>query len=316
VTSFAYDQAENLISVTRPKEGETQAINDTYTYDGTGLRTSQTISGATSYLTWDVAEGLPLILSDTTNSYIYGPGGLPIEQITPTAPTDLQVLYLHHDEQGSTRVLTEAKGKVVGSTTYNAYGDTIASTGTATTPLGYDAQYTSPDTGLIYMRARTYDPATAQFLSIDPFVALTGEPYSYAADNPLTWADPSGRCGVFCVVGVVAGGVALASGVGEIALGGGVIAEGVLAGISAASGTVATASDLRECVAGSSISCVGAATGGVSGVAGGLGFALGGAAAGGASAIGLTTGGIASLGDAAGAAAASESESESESNCG
>ena len=64
--------------------------------------------------------------------------------------------------------------------------------GAATTSLGYDAQYTSADTGLVYMRARVYDPATAQFLSVDPLEALTGEPYSYTADNPLNASDPSG----------------------------------------------------------------------------------------------------------------------------
>jgi RHS repeat-associated protein len=31
-------------------------------------------------------------------------------------------------------------------------------------PLGYDGQYTSSDTGLIYLRNRVNDPSTAQFL--------------------------------------------------------------------------------------------------------------------------------------------------------
>ena len=56
---------------------------------------------------------------------------------------------------------------MTGSTTFDAYGNKTGTTGTSTTPLGYDGQYTSTDTGLIYMRARTYDPATAQFLSVD-----------------------------------------------------------------------------------------------------------------------------------------------------
>ena len=30
------------------------------------------------------------------------------------------------------------------------------------------------------MRARSYDPATGQFLSVDPLEAITGERYSYA----------------------------------------------------------------------------------------------------------------------------------------
>jgi RHS repeat-associated protein len=58
--------------------------------------------------------------------------------------------------------------------------------------LVYDAQYTNSDTGLIYMRARVYDPATAQFLSVDPLVGQTHAPYNYAGDNPLNEADPTG----------------------------------------------------------------------------------------------------------------------------
>lgn len=58
-------------------------------------------------------------------------------------------------------------------------------------------QYTSSDTGLIYMRARTYDPATAQFLSVDPLEKLTGAPYSYAQDSPLNLYDPTGLSGIF-----------------------------------------------------------------------------------------------------------------------
>jgi len=39
---------------------------------------------------------------------------------------------------------------------------------------------------------RYYDPSTAQFLSIDPLVGITGAPYSYAGDNPLDGTDPLG----------------------------------------------------------------------------------------------------------------------------
>jgi RHS repeat-associated protein len=122
-------------------------------------------------------------------SYIYGPDGLPIEQINNTTE---KVQYLHHDQAGSTRLITSSTGTVEGSYTYDAYGNTTGHTGTATTPLGYDGQLTSSDTGLIYLRARVYDPATAQFLSSDPLKAITGEPYAYAGDNPLTYGDPAG----------------------------------------------------------------------------------------------------------------------------
>jgi RHS repeat-associated protein len=187
VTSYGFDQAGDLISVGRPEKESVPKIEDSYAYDGNGLRASQTVSGATSYLTWNMTQGLPLILSDGGNSYIYGPGGLPVEQISSGGT----VTYLHHDQQGSTRLLTGSTGTVTGKCTYGAYG-TPTCEGTTTTPLGYDGQYTSSDTGLIYLRAREYDPSTAQFLSVDPLEALTGEPYAYAEDNPLNRGDATG----------------------------------------------------------------------------------------------------------------------------
>jgi hypothetical protein len=41
-----------------------------------------------------------------------------------------------------------------GTYTYDAHGNTIGHTGTATTPLSYDGQYTNSDTGLVYLRSR------------------------------------------------------------------------------------------------------------------------------------------------------------------
>jgi RHS repeat-associated protein len=187
-TTYGYDQAGNLIAVRRPASGHEPAINDSYTYGSDGLRSSQTIDGRTSNLTWDTAEELPLLLSDGTNSYIYGPDGLPVEQISNTGTT----LYFHHDQQGSTRLLTNTNGEVEGAFIYSPYGELTARTGAATTPLLYDGQYTDTDTGLIYLRARSYDPVTAQFLSIDPDLEATHESYAYAGDNPLNHSDPTG----------------------------------------------------------------------------------------------------------------------------
>ena len=42
------------------------------------------------------------------------------------------------------------------------------------------------------MRARTYDPSTAQFLSVNPLQAATRAHYNYAGDNPVNNSDPSG----------------------------------------------------------------------------------------------------------------------------
>jgi RHS repeat-associated protein len=184
-TSYTYDQAGNLTSVQRSGQG--LGIDETYAYDGNGLSVSQTVSGTTSHLTWDNTAELPLLLDDGQRSYIYGPGGLPVEQISEGAPT-----YLHHDQLGSTRVLTNSGGKAVGTYGYGAYGEPGGSTGAQTTPLGYAGQHTNEQSGLQYLRARVYDPGVGQFLTRDPIESLTGQPYSYAADNPLRYVDRAG----------------------------------------------------------------------------------------------------------------------------
>lgn len=48
-----------------------------------------------------------------------------------------------------------------------------------------------------YLRARYYDPTTAQFLTRDPMVATTRSPYGYVGGNPLNGIDPSGNCGLW-----------------------------------------------------------------------------------------------------------------------
>ncbi len=61
----------------------------------------------------------------------------------------------------------------------------------------FAGQQTDPS-GLQYLRARFYDPAAGRFLSSDSFGGLAGRTrslnrYVYAENNPVGFADPSGR---------------------------------------------------------------------------------------------------------------------------
>lgn len=159
----------------------------TYTYDGDGLQASTTVGGATTPFTWDESASTPVLLSDGTNTYIYGPGNLPVEEITPSG-----TYYYHHDQLGSSRVLTDSNGNVVATYTYDPYGNTTATTGTANNPLKFAGAYTDSVTGLLYLVNRYYDPATGQFLNVDPLANLTQQPYQYGDDNPLNATDPNG----------------------------------------------------------------------------------------------------------------------------
>lgn len=182
-TTLGYNQAGQLTSY-----GSTA----TYTYNGDGLRMTKAVTTpaggvVTSNFIWDTVAPVPLVLSDTTNTYVYGPAGRPVEQINAATP-----LFLHQDQLGSTRLLTDATGGIVAAYSYTPYGKPTAVTGSATTPLGFAGQYTDAESGLIYMRARYYDPTTAQFITVDPAFTTTLAPYSYASDNPINMVDPLG----------------------------------------------------------------------------------------------------------------------------
>lgn len=73
----------------------------------------------------------------------------------------------------------------------NPYGTVAQRSGSATSPFGYDGEYTDRS-GLLYLRARYYDPVSAQFLTVDPAVALTEAPYAFVAGDPINTIDPSG----------------------------------------------------------------------------------------------------------------------------
>ncbi len=125
---------------------------------------------------------------DPSDDYIYGPGNVPIEQVSQSSGA---ATYLYTDQLGSVVMEADQSGNVTGTQSYSPYGSLASSTGTWLTPFGFAGGYTEP-TGLIYLVNRYYDPATGQFLSVDPALQSTQQPYSYANGDPLNAVDPSG----------------------------------------------------------------------------------------------------------------------------
>jgi RHS repeat-associated protein len=189
-TTLGYDQANRLTSY-----GGTA----TYAYNGDGLLMSRTISGNVTQFAWDTSDSLPLLLVNGPVYFIYGPGGQPIEHISGKA-----VDYLQTDQAGSVRLMTNSAGQNVGTYNYTSYGQIIGHTGTATSALQYDGQFTDSESGLIYLRARFYDPGTGQFTTADLAGSLTQTPFSYADDNPINLQDPAGLC-PWCIAAVIGG---------------------------------------------------------------------------------------------------------------
>ncbi len=49
-----------------------------------------------------------------------------------------------------------------------------------------------PDRSLSYLNNRHHDPTLGAFISVDPLVTTTGQPYIYGAANPITYSDRDG----------------------------------------------------------------------------------------------------------------------------
>lgn len=199
ITRYAYDAMGRRIqsSITRQVQGAAQTATVQYLYEGaqalgeirdgrlshrllTGLSLDETIAriAITTAGAKDQAASR-IFLTDALNSVI--------AQMSDSDDSTLQTSYA-----------------------YSPYG---ASTTVGTDPANNPIQYTSREndgTGLIYYRARYYDPVLgSRFISEDP-IGLRGGPngYAYVGGNPITYVDLEGKFAVIGAgVGAVVGGV-------------------------------------------------------------------------------------------------------------
>jgi len=127
----------------------------TYAYDGLGDRLQETVNGVTTTFMMDIstslnASDLTQVLDDGTNEYIYGN-----DRIEQTSGTDTE--YFLTDALASVRQMTNSNGAITLDQNYDPFGNPDGSLGSTTTIFGYTGEQVDP-TGMIYLRARDYDP--------------------------------------------------------------------------------------------------------------------------------------------------------------
>lgn len=196
--TYTWDQAGRLTDTTGPALNTLATTTGTppaavhHDYDGDGLLAE---------VDWDRSGPLPVPIGDTLGRYavINGPDGLPLQRLDVTGGGAPTTTWYHHDRQGSTRALTDDGGLTLTTTTYDPYGNTLTTTATSgaasiTNPYGYTGQYTDPTTGLIYLRARWYDPTTGHLLTRDALETLTRQAYLYGGGDPVNRVDQTGLC--------------------------------------------------------------------------------------------------------------------------
>ncbi len=213
-TTYAYDDRGLLIQVTKP------GLTVSYTYDALGVRKSKTVNGAiTRYLTAPLF-GLPRVLAelDTGNNvqatYVYG-GPQQIKEEPAPADRSRDLYLLHDGLVGSITHALDMTGNLRNQYEYDAFGlrTPLATAANGSSKhYGYTGEETDEETGLIYLRARYYDPYLGRFISADPFWGRLEEPasqnrYVYVQNNPLMYTDPSGldsQCS-WCISGETTG---------------------------------------------------------------------------------------------------------------
>jgi RHS repeat-associated protein len=190
-TTYAYDFKNRLVGVTTPNDSMT------YAYDAAGIRVGSTVNGVATHYLVDKNRPYAQVLEerssegDLLTSYTYGNDLLRQKRGSETR-------YFHYDRLGSTKGLTDDNQTVTDVYNSDAFGNPLQSTGTTPNHYRFTGEQHDPQTGLIYLRARYYNPATGRFLTQDTWNGRRGEPisrhkYLYANANPVVFTDPTGH---------------------------------------------------------------------------------------------------------------------------
>nr|BFE62416.1 hypothetical protein GCM10020063_069420 [Dactylosporangium thailandense] len=228
--AYTYPATGQVHTLSNVQRSGSATGSDTFGYDATGNMTSRTVAGRPAQtLAWD-AEGLLSSVTDSNGvtSYIYDANGNRLVAKDPSGATaylgDFEVRLAGGNLTGMRYY--RAAGQTVASRTSAGLtwlsGDlhrtavlaVKASDLTATrrkldpfgNPRGADPAWpnsrgfvggTRDGTGLTHLGAREYDPTTGRFISRDPIFQFDDPQqtngYGYAANNPTTAHDASGR---------------------------------------------------------------------------------------------------------------------------
>jgi RHS repeat-associated protein len=103
------------------------------------------------------------------------------------------ISFVRTDHIGRPVFATNASGVKVWTATYQPFGGVHTSTG-ALPSARFPGQWFQSESGLHQNWMRDYDPTTGRYLEADPLGLVDGASvYGYAAQNPMTNADPRGE---------------------------------------------------------------------------------------------------------------------------
>ncbi len=193
-----------LSKVTYTPQGQvasvtTSAGTTSYTYDGNGNLLLQSDPSSTTLYADSGAEEVTLQGSSLTGlRYLAAPDGVTVTE--NSSGTD----YYEISNQQKTAVESVQAGSLAITRRYfDPWGQPVGTPPAWPDGNAFLGKPQDPSTGLDVLGLRDYDPATGSFISLDPLFEA-GSPqqmggYAYGGGNPVTNADPSGKCtGPYC----------------------------------------------------------------------------------------------------------------------
>jgi RHS repeat-associated protein len=177
---------------------QASAGSRTYSYDALGRLVTDVPSSGGGYA-FSYVGSTGTIASDGADDYTWDPSGsvLAASGTGGGGTGGVQALTDSHGNQVGQ--FTAAGTSLTASQAFDPWGNVTAATGTMTGLLGYQSAWTDTASGKDLMGARWYDPGAGDFTSADTMQVsadpdpAAGDPFAYAADEPLDLVDPTGH---------------------------------------------------------------------------------------------------------------------------
>jgi RHS repeat-associated protein len=103
--------------------------------------------------------------------------------------------YLHYDQVGSLRAVSNQNGELLKEVTYDTFGDIVFDSNTSLkVPFGFAGGLYDSDTKLVRFGFRDHDPFTGRWTAKDPILFNGGDTnlYGYVLGDPVSRVDALG----------------------------------------------------------------------------------------------------------------------------
>jgi len=106
-----------------------------------------------------------------------------------------QKYYLHYDQVGSLRAVSDTAGAIIKEVSYDTFGNILTDSNEAfKVPFGFAGGLYDNDSGLVRFGYRDYDPYTSKWTAKDPIGFDGGDSnlYGYVLGDPVKFFDANG----------------------------------------------------------------------------------------------------------------------------